>query len=78
MEGLRLAGDAFDLDLRDGLKNDKIENLRRGFRRDKMIPRSLVNQFYDESTFDNVMAPEYSQPEYALSGSYQPEPSYGA
>ena len=27
MEGLRLAGDVFDFDIREGLKNDKIENL---------------------------------------------------
>jgi len=72
MEGLRIAGDVFDIDLRDGLKNDDIENLRRGFRRDKLIPRSLLKDF------QNDMAPEYSQPEYALSGSYQPEPTYGA
>jgi len=72
MEGLRIAGDVFDIDLRDGLKNDDIENLRRGFRRDKMIPRSLLKDFQNE------MAPEYSQPEYMLSGSYQPEPTYGA
>jgi len=72
MEGLRIAGDVFDIDLRDGLKNDDIENLRRGFRRDKMIPRSLLTDFQNE------MAPEYSQPEYTLSGSYQPEPTYGA
>ena len=38
--------------------------------RDKLIPRSLVSDF-------NEMAPENSEPEYGMSGSYQPEVGYG-
>jgi len=72
MSNLRLAGDAFDLDVKKGLQRGDIEGIRRAFRRDKMIPRSLMKDF------GNSMAPENSQPEYALSGSYQPEVAYGA
>jgi len=72
MSNLRLAGDAFNLDVKKGLQHGDIEGIRRAFRRDKMIPRSLMKDFR------NSMAPENSQPEYALSGSYQPEVAYGA
>jgi hypothetical protein len=69
MEGLRFAGDMFDLDLREGLKDNNLDSLRRVFRRDKLIP-SLYKTF-------NEMSPENSEPEYTMSGSYQPEVAYG-
>ena len=76
MEGLRFAGDLFNLDdqmdFEDEMNIGDLSSLKRGFRRDKLIPRSLFKDFQNE------MAPEYSQPEYALNGSYQPEPAYGA
>ena len=44
--------------------------MRRAFRRDKLIPRSLAGEM-------NKMAPEYSEPEYSMTGGYQPEVAYG-
>ena len=69
MDDLRFAGELFDLDLRKGLKNSNLDSLRRGFRSDKLI-HSLQKTF-------NEMSPENSEPEYTLSGSYQPEVAYG-
>lgn len=68
---LRLAGQELGIDLREGLRNSSIEGLRRGFRADKFIPKSLMGDFH-------AMAPEHSEPEYSLRGRYQPEVSYGA
>ncbi len=64
MGELRLAGADLGLDIREGMGRFDLDEMRRAFRRDKLIPRSL-------------MAPENSEPEYSLSGSYQPEVAYG-
>tara|TARA_B100000287_G_scaffold292905_1_gene276258 strand:+ start:5529 stop:5759 length:231 start_codon:yes stop_codon:yes gene_type:complete len=75
---MRLAGDLFDFDLTEGLTAGNIDSLRRGFRADKMIPRSLTRGFYDIKDIQrNEMAPENSEPEYTLTGAYQPEVTYG-
>ena len=47
-----------------------LDEMRRAFRRDKLIPRSLAGEM-------NRMAPENSEPEYSMTGSYQPEVAYG-
>jgi hypothetical protein len=70
MDDLRFAGELFDLDLKKGLKGGNLDSLRRSFRSDKLIP-SLQKTF-------NAMSPENSEPEYTMSGSYQPEVAYGA
>ena len=64
MGELRLAGADLGLDIREGMGRFDLDEMRRAFRRDKLIPRSL-------------MSPENSEPEYSLSGSYQPEVAYG-
>ena len=53
-----------------GLGRFDLDEMRRAFRRDKLIPRSLAGEM-------NKMAPEYSEPEYSMTGSYQPEVAYG-
>ena len=70
MAELRLAGEDLGLDIREGLGRFDLDEMRRAFRRDKLIPRSLAGEM-------NKMAPEYSEPEYSMSGSYQPEVTYG-
>ena len=70
MSEFRLAGTELDLDIRDGLSPFNLNEMRRAFRRDKLIPRSLETEL-------NKMAPENSEPEYTLTGSYQPEITYG-
>ncbi|HCA36602.1 MAG TPA: hypothetical protein DEP13_08180 [Gammaproteobacteria bacterium] len=70
MGELRLAGADLGLDIREGLGRFDLDEMRRVFRRDKLIPRSLSGEM-------NKMAPEYSEPEYSMSGSYQPEVTYG-
>ena len=70
MAELRLAGEDLGLDIREGLGRFDLDEMRRAFRRDKLIPRSLAGEM-------NKMAPEYSEPEYSMSGSYQPEVAYG-
>ena len=70
MSEFRLAGTDLGLDIREGLEPFNLDEMRRAFRRDKLIPRSLAKEF-------NQMAPENSEPEYSMSGSYQPEVSYG-
>lgn len=70
MDDFRMAGTELELDIRDGLSPFNLNEMRRAFRRDKLIPRSLVSDF-------NEMAPENSEPEYGMSGSYQPEVGYG-
>lgn len=47
-----------------------LDEMRRAFRRDKLIPRSLAGEV-------NKMAPEYSEPGYSMTGGYQPEVTYG-
>lgn len=70
MDDLRLAGADLGLDIREGMGRFDLDEMRRAFRRDKLIPRSLAGEM-------NKMAPEYSEPEYSMSGSYQPEVTYG-
>ena len=70
MAELRLAGEDLGLDIREGLGRFDLDEMRRAFRRDKLIPRSLAGEI-------NKMAPEYSEPEYSMTGSYQPEVAYG-
>lgn len=70
MGEFRLAGTDLGLDIREGLGRFDLDEMRRAFRRDKLIPRSLSGEM-------NKMAPEYSEPEYSMSGSYQPEVTYG-
>jgi len=67
---MRLAGEVFELDLNEGVSDASIEGLRRGFRRDKMIPRSLMSGF-------GTVEPENSQPGFSMTGSYQPSVAYG-
>lgn len=68
---LRMAGSALGLDVREGLANGSLSELRRAMRADKLIPRSLMQDFH-------AMAPEHSEPGYSLRGQYQPEVAYGA
>jgi len=70
MNELRLAGNELGLDIREGMGRFDLDEMKRAFRRDKLIPRSLEAGF-------NKMAPENSEPEYSMTGSYQPEVSYG-
>ena len=70
MDELRLAGADLGLDIREGMGRFDLDEMRRAFRRDKLIPRSLAGEM-------NKMAPEYSEPEYSMTGSYQPEVAYG-
>ena len=70
MSDFRLAGEELELDIRDGLGRFDLDEMRRAFRRDKLIPRSLAGEM-------NKMAPEYSEPGYSMTGSYQPEVTYG-
>ena len=70
MDDLRLAGADLGLDIREGMGRFDLDEMRRAFRRDKLIPRSLAGEM-------NRMAPENSEPEYSMSGSYQPEVAYG-
>ena len=70
MGELRLAGADLGLDIREGMGRFDLDEMRRAFRRDKLIPRSLAGEM-------NKMAPEYSEPEYSMTGSYQPEVAYG-
>jgi len=61
---LRLAGEDLGLDIRHGLAPFNLNEMKRAFRRDKLIPRSL-------------MSPENSEPGFSLTGSYQPEVTFG-
>ena len=70
MAELRLAGEDLGLDIREGLGRFDLDEMRRAFRRDKLIPRSLAGEM-------NKMAPEFSEPEYSMTGGYQPEIAYG-
>lgn len=70
MDDLRLAGADLGLDIREGMGRFDLDEMRRAFRRDKLIPRSLAGEM-------NKMAPEFSEPEYSMTGSYQPEVAYG-
>ena len=70
MDDLRLAGADLGLDIREGMGRFDLDEMRRAFRRDKLIPRSLAGEM-------NKMAPEFSEPEYSMTGSYQPEVTYG-
>ena len=65
-----MAGDLLGVDLNEGVPDASIEDLRRGFRRDKMIPRSLMSGFQE-------VEPENSQPGYSMTGSYQPSVAFG-
>ena len=67
---MRMAGDLLGVDLNEGVPDASIEDLRRGFRRDKMIPRSLMSGFQE-------VEPENSQPGYSMTGSYQPSVAFG-
>ena len=70
MAELRLAGEDLGLDIREGLGRFDLDEMRRAFRRDKLIPRSLAGEM-------NKMAPEFSEPEYSMTGGYQPEVAFG-
>ena len=70
MAELRLAGADLGLDIREGLGRFDLDEMRRAFRRDKLIPRSLAGEM-------NKMAPEFSEPGYSMTGSYQPPVAYG-
>ena len=70
MAELRLAGEDLGLDIREGLGRFDLDEMRRAFRRDKLIPRSLAGEM-------NKMAPEFSEPGYSMTGSYQPPVAYG-
>ena len=65
-----MAGDLLGIDLNEGVSDASIDDLRRGFRRDKMIPRSLMSGFQE-------VEPENSQPGYSMTGSYQPSVAFG-
>ncbi len=67
---MRLAGELLGVDLNEGVPDASIDDLRRGFRRDKLIPRSLMSGF-------NSVEPENSQPGYSMTGSYQPSVAFG-
>ena len=67
---MRMAGDLLGIDLNEELPDASIDSLRRGFRRDKMIPRSLMSGFQE-------VEPENSQPGYSMTGSYQPSVAFG-
>ena len=67
---MRMAGELLGVDLSDELPDANIDSLRRGFRRDKMIPRSLMSGF-------GTVEPENSQPGYSMTGSYQPSVAFG-
>ena len=67
---MRMAGELLGVDLNEGVPDASIEDLRRGFRRDKMIPRSLMSGFQE-------IEPENSQPGYSMTGSYQPSVAFG-
>ena len=56
MDDLRLAGADLGLDIREGMGRFDLDEMRRAFRRDKLIPRSLASEM-------NKMAPENSEPE---------------
>lgn len=71
MDELRFAGTELGLDVREGLSNQSLDDLRRSVRAEKLIPRSLMRDFH-------TMAPEHSEPGYSLRGQYQPEVTYGA
>ena len=64
-ELMRMAGVDLGLDIREGLGRFDLDEMRRAFRRDKLIPRSLASEM-------NKMAPENSEPVYSITGSYQP------
>jgi len=66
----RLAGEDLGLDIREGMGRFDLDEMRRAFRRDKLIPRSLEKDF-------NAMAPERSEPGFSLTGEYQPEVTFG-
>ena len=67
---MRMAGELLGVDLSEELPDANIDSLRRGFRRDKMIPRSLMSGF-------GTVEPENSQPGFAMTGSYQPSVAFG-
>ncbi len=67
---MRMAGDLLGVDLNEGITDASIDDLRRGFRRDKMIPRSLMRGF-------GTVEPENSQPGFSMTGSYQPSVAFG-
>ncbi len=67
---MRVAGELLGIDLNEELPDASIDSLRRGFRRDKMIPRSLMSGF-------NSVEPENSQPGFSMTGSYQPSVAFG-
>jgi len=67
---MRVAGELLGIDLNEELSDASIDSLRRGFRRDKMIPRSLMSGFQE-------VEPENSQPGYSMTGSYQPSVAFG-
>ena len=67
---MRVAGELLGIDLNEELPDASIDSLRRGFRRDKLIPRSLMSGF-------GTVEPENSQPGYSMTGSYQPSVAFG-
>ena len=67
---MRVAGELLGIDLNEELPDASIDSLRRGFRRDKLIPRSLMSGF-------GTVEPENSQPGFSMTGSYQPSVAFG-
>ena len=70
MDDLRLAGADLGLDIREGMGRFVLVEMWRYFRRDKLMPRSWAGVL-------NKMAAVFSEPEYSMTGSYQPEVTYG-
>ena len=64
-ELMRMAGVDLGLDIREGLGRFDLDEMRRAFRRDKLIEVTGREM--------NKMAPENSEPGYSMTGGYQPE-----
>lgn len=62
---MRFAGDEFDYDLKQDFKNELRDLIRK------------ARQTYNFGKDFIDMSPEHSEPEYTLSGRYQPSVAYG-
>ncbi len=65
MEGLRFAGDEFGYDLKKDFQNPLRDLIRK-----ERSSYAFNKDFYE-------MSPENSEPEYTMSGRYQPSVAYG-
>ena len=65
MEGLRFAGERFGYDLKKDFENELRDLIRK-----ERSTYAFGSDFYD-------MSPENSEPEYTMSGGYQPSVAYG-